>query len=66
MSQWIQGFCNVVLEVPDHNIRERMGEYMGEFSEDATDFSWQGTKAAHSVLLCEFERGCQLGRHSTD
>ena len=25
--------------------------------EDATDFSWQGAKAAHAVLLCETERG---------
>ena len=25
--------------------------------EDATDFSWQGAKAAHAVLLCEMERG---------
>ena len=25
--------------------------------EDATDFLWQGAKAAHAVLLCEMERG---------
>ena len=25
--------------------------------EDAIDFTWQGAKAAHAVLLCEFERG---------
>ena len=25
--------------------------------EDATDFTWQGAKAAHAVLMCEMERG---------
>ena len=24
--------------------------------EDATDFSWQGAKAANAILLCEMER----------
>ena len=31
--------------------------YLGDLMEDATDFSWQGAKAAHAVLLCEMERG---------
>ena len=57
MSQWVQGFCKNVLEESDHKVRERMIQYMGELMEDATDFSWQGAKAAHAVLLCEFERG---------
>ena len=39
-----------------------MIQYMGELMEDATDFSWQGAKAAHAVLLCEFERGGQIGK----
>ena len=30
---------------------------MGELMEDATDFSWQGAKPAHAVLLCEMEHG---------
>ena len=33
-----------------------MIQYMGELIQDASNFSWQGTKAAHAVLLCEFER----------
>ena len=57
MSQWVQGFCKNMLEEKDHKIREKMIQYMGELMEDATDFSWQGAKAAHAVLLCEFERG---------
>ena len=57
MSQWVQGFCKNMLDEPDQKIRESMIQYMGELFEDATDFSWQGAKAAHAVLLCEFERG---------
>ena len=34
---------------------------MGELME-ATDFLWQGAKAAHAVLLCQFERGGQIGK----
>ena len=32
-----------------------MISYLGDQMEDATDFSWQGAKAAHAVLLCEME-----------
>ena len=38
-------------------IEEIMVSYLGDLMEDATDFSWQGAKAAHAVLLCEMERG---------
>ena len=31
--------------------------YLVDLMEDATDFSWQGAKAAHAVLLCKMERG---------
>ena len=34
-----------------------MVSYLGDLMEDATDFSWQGAKAAHAVLLCEMEQG---------
>ena len=34
-----------------------MVSYLGDLMEDATDFSWQGAKAAHAVLLCKMERG---------
>ena len=39
-----------------------MVSYLSDLMEDATDFSWQGAKAAHAVLLCEMERGHLLGR----
>ena len=31
--------------------------YMADLMEDVMDFCWQGTKAAHTVLCCELERG---------
>ena len=34
-----------------------MISYLGDLMEDTLDFSWQGAKAAHAVLLCEMERG---------
>ena len=34
-----------------------MVSYLSDLMEDATDFSWQGAKVAHAVLLCEMERG---------
>ena len=34
---------------------------MADLVEDATDFSWQGAKAAHAVLLCDMERGRDNG-----
>ena len=31
--------------------------YLGDLMEEATDFSWQGAKAAHAIRLCEMKRG---------
>ena len=62
MLQQVQCFCKNVLEESDHSIREKMIQYMGGLMEDATDFSWQGAKAGHAVLLCEFERGLLIGK----
>ena len=45
------------MDEKDERTRFQMIQYMSELMEDATDFSWQGAKAAHAVLLCEFERG---------
>ena len=36
-------------------LRKKIIQYMGKLMEDATYFSWHGAKAAHAVLLCEFE-----------
>ena len=57
LTQWVQGFCKNVLEENDRGRRDIMISYLSDLMEDATDFSWQGAKAAHAVLLCEMERG---------
>ena len=57
LTQWVQGFCKNILEQKSSDRREIMVSYLGDLMEDATDFSWQGAKAAHAVLLCEMERG---------
>ena len=56
-TQWVQGFCRNILEEKSGKRKDLMISYLGDLMEDATDFSWQGAKAAHAVLLCEMERG---------
>ena len=57
LTQSIQGFCRNVLEESDRGHIDIMIVYLSDLMEDATDFSWQGAKVAHSVLLYEMERG---------
>ena len=57
LTQWVNGFCKNILDEPSVSRRDAMVSYMGDLMEDASDFSWQGAKAAHAVLLCEMERG---------
>ena len=57
LTQWVQGFCKNILEQKSSDRRGIMVSYLGDLMEDATDFSWQGAKAAHAVLLCEMEWG---------
>ena len=57
LTQWVQGFCKNILEQKSSCRRDTMVSYLSDLMEDATDFSWQGAKAAHAVLLCEMERG---------
>ena len=57
LTQWVQGFCRNILEENSPEKKDIMISYMADLMEDATDFSWQGAKAAHAVLLCDMERG---------
>ena len=36
--------------------KDTMVSYLADLMEDGTDFSWQGAKAAHAVLMCKMER----------
>ena len=44
---------------------ERYRDWLSKLMEDATDFTWQSTKASHVVLLCEIERVLLNGRTLT-
>ena len=57
LTQLIQGFTRNILDESGGKIREQMLWYLNDLMEDATDFSWASAKAAHTVLVCEMERG---------
>ena len=57
LTQLVQGFCKNILEEKLNERREVMVSYMSDLMEDATDFLWQGPKAAHTVMLCEMDHG---------
>ena len=61
LTQWVQGFCRNILEENSSEKKYIMILYMADLMEDATDFLWQGAKAAHAVLLCDMERGRYSG-----
>ena len=57
LTQFIQGFVKTIIDASDRECKDRMLHYLGDIMEDATDFSWSSAKSAHTVLLCEMERG---------
>ena len=57
LTQWVQGFCRNVLEESNRDRRDITIAYLSDLMEDNKDFSWQGSKAAHAVLLCGMEQG---------
>ena len=65
LTQWVHGFCKNILEEKSESRKDSMISYLGDLMEDTTDFSWQGAKAAHAILLCEMERG-SLSWEDTD
>ena len=44
--------------------KDSMISYLRDLMEDATDFSWQGVKVAHAVLLCKMEWGWLSWEHT--
>ena len=57
LTQWVPSFCRNILEEKSGKRKDLMVAYLADLMEDATDFTWQGAKATHAVLLCEMERG---------
>ena len=55
--QWVSGFCAIIKDEKNVNIKNQMLDYMSELMEDAQDFGWSSAKGAHAVLLCRMEEG---------
>ena len=51
------GFCGILREESNIQIRENMLDYLINLFDDANDFSWSLAKDSHSVLLCRMEQG---------
>ena len=57
VMQWVAGFCRILREEQDPQVREHMLDYLIALMEDANDFSWDAARASHAVLLCRMEQG---------
>ena len=55
--QWVAGFCQILREEQDPQVREHMLDYLIALMEDTNDFSWDVARASHAVLLCRMEQG---------
>ena len=55
--QWVVGFCRILREEKDPQLKEHMLDYLIALMEDANDFSWDAARASHAVLLCRMEQG---------
>ena len=55
--QWVSGFCSIIKDENNVDVKNSMLEYMSELMEDAQDFGWSSAKGAHAVLLCRMEEG---------
>ena len=55
--QWVAGFCRIMREEKNSNVKDHMLDYIISLFDDANDFSWDAAKASHAVLLCRMEQG---------
>ena len=55
--QWVAGFCRILREEQDPQVKEHILDYLIALMEDANDFSWDAARASHAVLLCRMEQG---------
>ena len=55
--QWVAGYCRILREEQNPQVKEHMIDYLIALMEDAHDFSWDAARASHAVLLCRMEQG---------
>ena len=53
--QWVAGYAGIVKDELDGETKHQMLDHLIELMEDAHDFSWLGSKAAHAVVLTKME-----------
>ena len=51
------GYCRILREEQEPQVRGHMLDYLIALMEDAHDFSWDAARASHAVLLCRMEQG---------
>ena len=57
MNEWVAGFCNIVKDEHNVNVKNCMLDYMSKLMEECQDFGWPAAKGAHAVLLVKMEEG---------
>ena len=60
------GFCRILREEKDPQVKEHMLDYLIALMEDANNFSWDAARTGHAVLLCRMEHGEVKGYSETD
>ena len=54
--QWVAGYCRILREEQNPQVKEHMIDYLIALMEDAHDFSWDAARASHAVLFCRMEQ----------
>ena len=57
--QWVAGYAGIIRDETDLDTKHYMLDHLVDLMEDAHDFSWSGSKAAHAVVLTRMEN-CKL------
>ena len=64
--QWVAGFCWILRNEKDPQVKEHKLDYLIALMEDVNDFFWDAAWASHAVLLCMMEQGEVKGYSETD
>ena len=55
--QWVAGFCRIMKEEENSDVKDCMLDYLVALLDDAQDFFGEAAKASHAMLLCRMEQG---------
>ena len=59
--QWVAGYCRILREEQDPQVRGHMLDYMIALMEDAHDFSWDAARASSSAGPAPLQNGAGGG-----